>query len=45
MDNKDYTTIRISKETHDELAKLGDLSDSFDKVIRKLLGHNKKRDK
>lgn len=32
-----YKTIRISAETHDLLARQGDLKDSFDTVIRKLL--------
>jgi len=30
-------TIRITRETYDRLVKLGDLSESFDSVIRKLL--------
>jgi|RhiMethySRZTD1v2_1073278.scaffolds.fasta_scaffold980896_1 predicted CopG family antitoxin len=32
-----YKTIRISTETHDLLARQGDLKDSFDTVIKKLL--------
>jgi predicted CopG family antitoxin len=32
-----YKTIRISAETHDLLARQGDLKDSFDTVIKKLL--------
>jgi predicted CopG family antitoxin len=32
-----YKTIRITAETHDLLARQGDLKDSFDTVIKKLL--------
>jgi predicted CopG family antitoxin len=32
-----YKTIRISTETHDLLARQGDLKDSFDSVIKKLI--------
>jgi|GEM_PF-2105402 len=32
-----YKTIRISAETHDLLARQGDLKDSFDTVIKKLI--------
>jgi predicted CopG family antitoxin len=35
--SKLYKTIRISSETHDLLARQGDLKDSFDTVIRKLI--------
>ena len=31
-----YKTIRISAETHDLLARQGDLKDSFDTVIKKM---------
>ncbi len=30
-------SIMVSKETYDELSKLGNLKDSFDSVIKKLL--------
>lgn len=30
-------SIRVTKETYDRLAELGDLKDSFDTVIKKLL--------
>ena len=32
-----YKTIRISAETHNLLARQGDLKDSFDTVIKKLI--------
>ncbi|MEZ5388293.1 MAG: hypothetical protein R2680_00340 [Nitrososphaeraceae archaeon] len=32
-----YKLIRVSKETHDKLASKGNLHDSFDSVIKKLL--------
>jgi len=35
-------SIRLSKETYDRLTKLGDLSDSFDTVITKLMNENSK---
>lgn len=36
-----YKTIRISAETHDLLAREGDLRDSFDTVIKKLISKQK----
>jgi predicted CopG family antitoxin len=38
-----YKTIRISTETHDLLAKQGDLKDSFDTVIKKLIIRQKEK--
>ena len=35
--NQKYTTIRITKETHNLLANRGTMNDDFDSVIRKLL--------
>ena len=35
-------TIRISKETYKELSKQGDLSETFDSVIKKLIQQNQK---
>lgn len=35
--NIETKSIRVTKETYNRLAKLGDLNDSFDTVIRKLL--------
>lgn len=32
-----YSTIRLTKRTHERLARLGTLADSFDSVIAKLL--------
>jgi predicted CopG family antitoxin len=39
-----YKTIRISIETHDLLARQGDLKDSFDTVIKKLLLNEKEEE-
>jgi predicted CopG family antitoxin len=33
-------SIRVSKKTYDRLSKLGDLSDSFDTVLTKLMDQN-----
>jgi len=33
-------SIRVSKKTYDRLSKLGDLSDSFDTVLQKLMNEN-----
>jgi predicted CopG family antitoxin len=38
-----YKTIRISAETHDLLARQGDLKDSFDTVIKKLIIRQKEK--
>ncbi|HET9773704.1 MAG TPA: hypothetical protein VFP25_01845 [Nitrososphaeraceae archaeon] len=38
--DKAVKTIRLTKETYDRLAALGDLKDSFDIVIRKLIDEN-----
>jgi predicted CopG family antitoxin len=35
--NRNSTTIRITWETYDKLAKLGSVGDTFDGVITKLL--------
>jgi hypothetical protein len=40
-----YKTIRITAETHDLLARQGDLKDSFDTVIKKLLLKEKETSK
>jgi predicted CopG family antitoxin len=37
MHTRSTKTIRISVETHQDLAKLGTLADSFDTVIQELL--------
>jgi hypothetical protein len=33
----DVTTIRLSKDTRDNLAKLGSKDDTFDSIVRKLI--------
>lgn len=38
--NKTFKTIRLTKETYNRVAELGDLKDSFDTVIRKLIEEN-----
>ena len=38
---KGRKTISISDETYSELAKLGDLSETFDDVIRRLIKEHK----
>jgi len=37
-------TIRISNETYQELSKQGNLSETFDSVIKNLIRQNQKRD-
>lgn len=38
--NRQFKTLRVTLETYNRLAKLGDLKDSFDTVIRKLMDGN-----
>ena len=38
-----YKNIRISEETYQELADQGNLQDSFDKVIKKLIIKEKEK--
>jgi len=33
----EYTTVRVSREFHDELARMGSKSETFEQVIRRLL--------
>ena len=40
MKNYETKSIRVTKETYEELSKLGTLNDSFDSVIRKLLDNH-----
>jgi hypothetical protein len=35
--SKDITTMQISRETRDQLAKLGSHDDTFDAIVRRLL--------
>lgn len=42
-DDRPYKTLRVTIETYRRLSKLGNLNDSFDTVIRKLLDENKRR--
>ncbi len=39
-----YKNIRISDETYQELANQGNLQDSFDSVIKKLIIRQKEKD-
>ena len=39
---REITTMQISKQLRDELAKLGSKTDSFEDIIRRLLEHWKK---
>jgi hypothetical protein len=39
---KKITTIKVSKETRDKLAELGNKGETFDEILQKLLKHYKK---
>lgn len=39
---KAITTMQLSTETRDELAKLGKMGDTFEDVIKRLIEHAKK---
>lgn len=43
--NKEFTTMQISRETLDELAKLGSKSDTYENIITRLIESYKKMHK
>jgi len=44
MVEEEYTTIRVSKELRDALAKLGNKDDEFEDIIWRLIKNQKKSD-
>ena len=45
MAKEDVTTIQLSRETRDQLKELGKKGETYDKIIKKLLGLVKECDK
>lgn len=39
---KEVTTIKVTKSTRDELAKLGSKNETYEDIIRRLIYHYKK---
>ncbi len=42
--NQKYTTIRITTETHDLLADQGNMKDSYDTVIKRLIENQRAKE-